>query len=208
MKAPRNTAQEAKDDTLSVLAGAMVEGSSNHITNMERRGQGEFVGSDTLPTSFGHLENGKEIMESWGITFLGVVDGDPIFQYVQLPEGWEKVPIDHDMWSKLVDDKGRERASIFYKAAFYDRRASCHLSRRYNYHFDYDKLDTKKVGVAVITDAGNVIHTTRPIKETTGMKSRDISSEANDRARAWLAANYPDYENPAAYWDEGGSQCT
>jgi hypothetical protein len=27
------------------------------------------------------------------------------------------------MWSSIVDDKGKEMVSIFYKAAFYDRDA-------------------------------------------------------------------------------------
>lgn len=42
---------------------------------------------------------------------------------VELPDGWKKVGTNHDMHSDLVDETGKVRASIFYKAAFYDRRA-------------------------------------------------------------------------------------
>jgi hypothetical protein len=37
------------------------------------------------------------------------------------------------MHSKLIDDLGRERVSIFYKAAFYDRRADMRLVTHYGY---------------------------------------------------------------------------
>ena len=32
------------------------------------------------------------------------------------------------MWSSVVDELGRERAAVFYKAAFYDRRAHMTLT--------------------------------------------------------------------------------
>ena len=35
------------------------------------------------------------------------------------------------MWSNLVDKQERVRATIFYKAAFYDRNAFLNVSQRY-----------------------------------------------------------------------------
>jgi len=196
---PINT---AKQDPLLTLLGAMAEGPSNYIENTEKRGQGEFVGSDTLPTNFNHCKNGKEIMESWGgVKFGSVIENDPMFQYVELPDGWKKVSTDHSMWSKLLDDKGRERASIFYKAAFYDREAFIDLSCRYIYSFDYDKRNIEKICVANVTDAGSVIHTTAPITDIAGKDEWNITDEARNLAKAWLEEKYPDYRNPAAYWD-------
>jgi hypothetical protein len=49
-----------------------------------------------------------------------------MFRPATLPEGWRREGSDHAMWSHIVDDQGRKRASIFYKAAFYDRGA--HMS--------------------------------------------------------------------------------
>lgn len=63
---------------------------------------------------------------------MGVVRGekvDEIFYRAVLPEGWKIVPTDHSMWSDLVDASGTKKASIFYKAAFYDRRASISVVR-------------------------------------------------------------------------------
>ncbi len=49
-------------------------------------------------------------------------DIDDLFISYKLPEGWTKRG-DSDYWTTLVDEKGTPRFGIFYKAAFYDRRA-------------------------------------------------------------------------------------
>ena len=71
----------------------------------------------------------EKIFDALGIKVLGVDDN--LFWNVELPEGWKIVPTEHSMWSKLVDSLGRERLSIFYKGAFYDRRAFFSLVSRY-----------------------------------------------------------------------------
>ena len=103
------------------LLDVMVHGPSATIERQESMGQSSFVGSDTLPTRF--LYSAKEDLESMGVKFLGPVEGDELFQYVQLPEGWQKKATSHSMWSELLDAEGKKVASIFYKAAFYDRAA-------------------------------------------------------------------------------------
>ena len=103
---------------LEVMARGGTEGV---IEEQEARGQTSFVNSETLPTD---IRGGDvTVLEAAGVVFGDLVDGDPIFRHVTLPDGWEKVATDHSMWSKLVDADGVERASIFYKAAFYDRSA-------------------------------------------------------------------------------------
>lgn len=72
----------------------------------------------------------RETLETAGVKFGEVVEGDSLFQYVELPVGWKKQGTDHDMWSSLHDENGKEVATIFYKAAFYDRRAHLGLSRK------------------------------------------------------------------------------
>lgn len=109
------------------LGEALAVGSSQAIENQEARGQAELVESDVLPTTM-HPDNpssmtGEEILKAAGVEFLGVLPEDPLFQRVKLPAGWRKLGDDHPMWSSLVDDKGMERAAIFYKAAFYDRKS-------------------------------------------------------------------------------------
>ncbi len=101
-----------------LLRGMMGKDPSDIIPEQEARGQREFVNSTTLPKKPSHLC--KQI-EEMGIVFGEGVDD--LFIQVTLPEGWKKEPTDHSMWSRLVDNEGRERAKIFYKAAFYDRDA-------------------------------------------------------------------------------------
>lgn len=121
MKKPINTAdQHPAVMMLSVMAG----GSDGAIERQEAQGQRSFVASDTLPVEIDKQED----LEAAGVKFLGPVEGDELFQYVELPEGWRREPTDHAMWSKLVDAEGHERASIFYKAAFYDRAAHAHVT--------------------------------------------------------------------------------
>jgi len=111
-----NTTQQ---DPLLFLAMAMGGGTTSAIEAQERQGQAELVRSQVLPADV----RGKDILEAAGVVFGDAVPGDPLFVNATLPEGWKKVATDHDMWSKLVDADGVERASIFYKAAFYDRDA-------------------------------------------------------------------------------------
>jgi hypothetical protein len=201
-RAPRNTSRESEDNPLAFLADAMAVGSSQSILNQEAQGQRSLVDSDTLPTKMGQYSqfDAKPILEAAGVRFLGEVQGDPLFQYVELPDGWKKVATDHSMWSKLIDEKGRERAAIFYKAAFYDRSASLSLTCRFSYSFDYDRRDSDHVGVANVTDCGKVIHATEPITEHVEERWR-TSEEAGALAVKWLDEHYPEWRNPAAYWD-------
>ncbi len=109
---PVNTSKEVEVNPMIFLSKQMFTGRA--VENQEARGQHSFVESDTLPTDIQPEQ--KAILEKMGVVFDKSVDENPIFQYVTLPTGWKKVPTDHSMWSKLVDEKGRERAAIFYKA--------------------------------------------------------------------------------------------
>jgi hypothetical protein len=89
------------------------------IEAQEAQGQQTLVNSDILPK-----DSPWNQLEAMGIK--RGKDVDDLFVSVELPEGWKKVATDHSMWSELQDASGKVVASIFYKAAFYDRKA--HLS--------------------------------------------------------------------------------
>lgn len=71
----------------------------------------------------------KQQYEKMGIKVIG--EYDDLFYNVQLPEGWKVEATEHSMWNNLLDDKGRKRASFFYKAAFYDRDAFINFNIRF-----------------------------------------------------------------------------
>lgn len=195
---------DTSKDLFGFFAEALLTGGDQAIERQEAAGQDDLVNSDTLPTDIGGRYGEPlqcPILEASGVKFLGVVDGDPLFQYVELPQGWKKLPTDHSMWSKLVDEKGRERAMIFYKAAFYDRSAHMRLSLRFSVTNDYKRAETEGIAVAHVLDCENIIYSTEPLKlPADDRKKYEVSDKAKKAAEKWLNKHYPDWRNPAAYW--------
>ncbi len=99
-----------------------VDATDAAVLAQEKRGQQNLVNSSQIPRRI-NPKNGKALLEAAGVKFLGADPNDDLFQNVELPSGWKKVATDHDMHSNLVDETGKVRAGIFFKAAFYDRRA-------------------------------------------------------------------------------------
>lgn len=145
----RNTENDAKDPAgamLLVAASMGRGGSSRVIAEQERAGQAQLVNSEQLPTDLDG-DNPADF-EALGIVFGEPTPGDRLFQSATLPEGWKREASDHDMWSYVVDELGRRRIAVFYKAAFYDRRAFMRLDTLDSYVFD-----CQYKGRAVITDS-------------------------------------------------------
>ncbi len=109
-----NTTRRMREDPAERLA---------FLEGQERTGQHRLVNSDRLPSDHGDDAPWLAL----GFTFGAPDPGDPLFMPATLPEGWKRQATDHSMGSVIVDTLGRERVSIFYKAAFYDRSANMHL---------------------------------------------------------------------------------
>lgn len=103
-------------DPLLHLIGSMSPG---YVEDMEAAGQRQIVHSDRVPTE------GSEALVELGFTLGDQDPHDDLFRAASMPAGWKREGSDHAMWSYILDDLGRRRVSIFYKAAFYDRRAFC-----------------------------------------------------------------------------------
>ena len=179
------------------------------IEAQERAGQATFARSETLPKDCPRLH-----LEHLGFVFGE--DADDIFVYVTFPQGWSKRPTEHAMWTDLLDDKGRKRAGIFYKAAFYDRDAHMILDCRYTVtvwpHGGWQNDDQTDDWDAVLLDADEVVkilesqHLPKPPFRDSdeGRRAWAAWSDARDamrkRAGKWLEESYPDCRNPLAYW--------
>ncbi|TSD48561.1 hypothetical protein FFI94_022110 [Rhodococcus sp. KBS0724] len=117
-----------RDDMLH-LAGVMSEGQTGYIEGMEAAGQAQLVHSDVLPAEAANDYNSEggtdqwPLLEALGIVRGEPVAGDPLFVHATLPDGWTREASEHAMHSYLLDARGVRRVAIFYKAAFYDRRA-------------------------------------------------------------------------------------
>jgi len=181
------------------------------IEAQERRGQFEQSTLERLPVKGTSSEEDRRMFESLGFKFkldrtaAQSRGRGEIFVEVEFPKGWRKKPADHSMWSELVDDKGRKRGAIFYKAAFYDRSARVHLERRFGVTSDYGK----PMETIFVSDACGLVKQMCPPMDAAEWKDRETAtkrSDALDEARKhlsdWLDANYPDWKSPLAYWEE------
>ena len=103
---------------IAALNGDRVHASmtSDDIEASESAGQKMMIDSTQIPK-----DGDWEILKSWGVSILG--DADDLFYNAQLPGGWELRSNGHALNTDLIDDRGRKRAALFYKAAHYDRRA-------------------------------------------------------------------------------------
>ena len=161
------------------------------IEAQERAGQGAFVSNTTLPKDMS-FANSRESLKQMGITLGAEVDD--LFVEAQLPDGWTKRASDHAMWSDLLDEKGRKRAEIFYKAAFYDRRAHMRLCLRYRCDC-YKQCDD---WYSTVVKDGN---TTLQVIGVREKGNYERGEEHYKQAIAWLDSNYPDWQDPLAYWE-------
>ena len=110
----------------AVMGGADM---SKQIEQSEARGQRKLVCSDRMPIK-GNFSTWEDLER------LGFVRGeekDSLFVAAKFPEGWTRRRSNHNMWSYIVDEKGRDRIRVFYKAAFYDTDAHFELVNRYRF---------------------------------------------------------------------------
>ncbi len=201
------------------LDNFIVASTPGGIERQEAEGQRALVNAEVarLPKDINdHRFRGKDAKEVYALAGIEVTgECDDIFLNVKLPAGWKLIPTDHSMWSKLMDEKGRERAMIFYKAAFYDRNA--HFSFTSRFRVAEEPEDAYKTDVSYevrdnmrrfgrVYDGETVVFQTEgrvPIKVEPGSwEARDKQEkELRAECEAWLVANgYPDYRDPFKYW--------
>jgi hypothetical protein len=96
------------------------------VEGLEAAGGQQLLHSSLIPTE---VHGGtEEDLTALGFVLGDVVDGDPLFRLATLPPGWTRRLEEADPRGQyLIDEHGCTRASIFYKAAPYDRKASMTL---------------------------------------------------------------------------------
>ena len=182
-----------------ILAGALLGGGDGEIERMEAEGQASFVESEVLPANFirPFSAGDFETLRNWGFVIGDVVEEDPLWIYATLPPGWERRATDHDMWSEIVDEKGRVRIMVFYKAAFYDRRASMELVSRLSIARGFQPEEGDGGEVAILVDG---------FKRLKSFGGRHLSyserTSVHEEAGQWLRARFPECNSHSAYWEE------
>jgi|SRR5580692_10545489 hypothetical protein len=158
----------------------------------------ETAGQAMLTLKFNQLP--KEGFDRYGqiLDRLGFVAGkdiDELFVSITPPTGWTLRPSDHSMRSYIHDDQGRKRGAVFYKAAFYDRRANFYLTTRYTAGGDYRGEDYKnRYSNAKDTATGQILFERGPFKEYSDQ------DEADKAACSYLDNHHPEWRSVEAYW--------
>lgn len=114
-----NTSQR---DPMLHLLGAMDEGPSGYIENMEAAGGQQFTAdAELMPARSPWRE----------LVALGFAEPEPtddeLFVRTRLPKGWTKRALDDPRGGEVLDERGLPRVGTFVKNAWYDRKADCHL---------------------------------------------------------------------------------
>jgi len=205
-------------------------GNPTAIEKQEEDGQQELVNSSQLPVKSESVGDVLDIYKELEFEVLNNDDDDDLFVNVKLPDNWRIESTDHSMWSNLIDDKDRIRASIFYKAAFYDRDAFIVFKQRFDYavnrigflNENYDQDENGYIGYrtpfkGIVTDNGDIVFETQEMEcnitynEPDGRggytqeykrNSRNIEETLTNKCLGWLNKNKPNYKNVVKYWDE------
>lgn len=192
-----NTTEQVRRDPIMMLAESMLFGSSGAIERQEADGQRELVNASVLPIK--GIERLRSMIESNGGSIGEPVAGDTIFVNVVLPTGWTKVATDHSMWSNLLDDKGRKRAGIFYKAAFYDR--SAHISPDCRFSLDSYTRSTDARAVVFVFDACGEVEFELACDIPPESHRYDVLDGLRDKVSAHMDETYPQWRDASAYWE-------
>ncbi len=173
------------------IKNALIASTPGGIEAQEAAGQKSFVASESIPKQINGAT--REQLEALGFKFGN--DIDELFVQCQLPPGWTKKATEHSMHSDLIDDKGRIRAGIFYKAAFYDRRSDMYMKTRFRVEAWNDGSEKGK-RIVEITDCDKQIKCFGEYDEGNWEDCKKLK----DIAEAWLMDQYPDCKNPLAHW--------
>jgi len=180
----------------------LMGGNPNAIEAQEAQGQKELVKSAQLPSKANSPRsiNAEDQYALMGIKVIGKTEGDEMFFDVEMPSGWKKEATDHSMWNNLLDDKGRVRATFFYKAAFYDRDAFVSFSTRYIWTTKFTK-DSMSFFVKDNATGEVVFETEEMSKDVNDPDYFKTQEDLQNQCKQFLKDTFPEHENINAYWD-------
>lgn len=166
------------------------------IEAQEKAGQTALVNSTRMPKE---MRPSREVFEAFGFVFGEAVDD--LFVDATLPAGWTRAATSHSMHSDILDEQGRKRVGVFYKAAFYDRKANAYLIPRFRVEKKYPstegQLTAESMLPTVVTDGGVEIYRAGESKYLGDWK---LGDELERIATAWLDENKPGWRDVVKSW--------
>lgn len=183
---------EHKDD---VLWKGVLLGNENVIDSIEKREQLRSIRKCELPRS---MNPDQEAFKKLGFEFEKI-DGDNVMLKAKLPEGWSMNPVD-SYHTSIYDEKGRERASFFYKGVFYDRNGHMVLYRRYGVRIEsFENAKFEDAARVVVFDRND--SSFLKVSATFPNSWCDEIYQEQGNMHEWMKKKFPKCEDPLAYWN-------
>jgi hypothetical protein len=132
--------------SMLAIADAMSGGDGTSVIYQQEAAGGAAMAATTcevIPTEL--LYCTEDDLTALGFKLGPVDERDPLFREATLPPGWKRQGTGHDMNTSIVDHLDRARVNLFYKAAFYDRKAHTAIVGMYGYVSSAIWGDTKLV---------------------------------------------------------------
>ena len=204
------------DNFQEMIVKTMLSGGdpSEVIDNVERKGQRDLVdnvyGLPKIANRYFKLSDDESLEDYTKASYMrmGIKilrEEDELFLKVELPEGWRIEPDGNNYWSRLLDDQGRQRGSIFFKNSFYDRDAFINFNTRYTWQeMPFDDYESKATYLDRKANPwyGVVFDSKKEIFRSAGtMKEGYDDHQIEDTVKTWLNENYPEWQDIHAYWE-------
>lgn len=177
------------------VANFLVAATPGGIEAQEAAGQAKLVEAANLLPGKLSVEL-KDQLWKLGFRFVSTTSDD-LFDTWVFPAGWKIQATNHPIHNDLLDDKGRRRGGMFYKAAFYDRSASLNLARRYRFASHADAAIEGRRKVEILDFDDTVLHYIGDYAE----RDWDTLDKLETTAKDWLNEKFPSWEDPLAHWD-------
>jgi hypothetical protein len=182
----------------AVLAAEDFAGTSGFTRDFDRL---PLAGSDNVDPreTLGHL--GFEVGDA-----IPDARGKPLFVAVVPPEGWRLRPRSDSYYIDVTDPSDVVRATVFFKPAFYDRRADIRIHPRFAIETRDDGARTTWCVIdRALGERAFSSDPVGPVPDAGDEAAFDAWSKEYDAARRasldWLARNRPE-GGPLAYWED------
>lgn len=132
-----------------------------------------------------------------------------LFQEVSYPPGWGNAPTKSHLWTDIIDEHGRVRGAIFYKAEAHDLRAHAVLYPRFSVGLDLsDRAMAQSTATMLIEDRLGLVNMRidgltkvnwagdRAVAEAAS--SAELAAER--KLKEWLDTNYPAWTTILGHW--------
>jgi hypothetical protein len=206
-----------------ILSTCLALGTAEGIPLLERMAQREIAQGGVLFLDRAMKPGIVAVLERLGFQFPPETgDLDPILRPVVGPPGWTLRPKESAYWTDLLDPKGHVRGHIFYKGAYYDRRAQFYPLTRYWIETEFasasghPEITAAKARGETVDLFGSHAHlpyqrfmvcdreNPLPIHQGPWLSWNESVGPGNSSPspgiRSWLDSRYPDHADPLAYW--------